>query len=166
MNMPALVRESLMPKIIWYQTDVSVVVRIMLSDVKVYHLSVEYDYFIFGTTVHDKRYCVCMSFFGPVIPEKTWHSNLGREVKIYLYKVQKWYDWPRLYYQQQKNPFVTYDVDHMKDAQKEKRWSMHHEKRIPFSEYKRLCGITNIMPDVPSSDEDESDDEKYDAFIS
>lgn len=34
------------------------------------------------------------------------------------------------------------------------------EIKIDIAEYKRINGIAHIMPDVPSSDEENSDDER------
>lgn len=42
-----LIHTSLNPKIIWYQTDFSVILRIMLQDIEEYYLKVEIDSLIF-----------------------------------------------------------------------------------------------------------------------
>lgn len=47
MNCPKLVSKYFTPKIIWYQTDTTVIVRILLQDIKEYFLRVKYDYLLF-----------------------------------------------------------------------------------------------------------------------
>ena len=49
------------PKIVWYQTDTTVIVRILLHDIKEYFLHVECDHLLFRYFKHlsnVKHYCL------------------------------------------------------------------------------------------------------------
>ncbi|XP_076161345.1 putative ATP-dependent RNA helicase TDRD12 isoform X1 [Ptiloglossa arizonensis] len=163
MSYPNLVSNLYSPKIIWYQTDVFVVIRILLQDVENYFLRVKCDYLLFSTTINGKNYYVCLYLFGAVVAEKTIHRNLGREIKVTLEKAHKWTEWLRLHVEKEKNPFIIADLDHLY----KNNW---HEaplkiERESLAEYKRKNNITHIMPVVPSSDEEESDDEIMDMLF-
>ncbi|XP_031848297.2 putative ATP-dependent RNA helicase TDRD12 isoform X2 [Nomia melanderi] len=164
MNYPTLVSKLCTPKILWYQTDNTVIVRILLQDVDKYFLHVECDHLLFSTTVNEKDYYVALYTFGAVVAEKTTHRNLGREIKITLVKGHKWTEWLRLHIEKEKNPLIVRDADHLYKND----WS-RFPVRIEgesFSEYKRRNNISQIMPDVPSTDEEESDDEAMDMIFS
>lgn len=47
MECPALVANVNTPKLMWYQTDTTVVIRILLTDVVNYYLRVENDHLLF-----------------------------------------------------------------------------------------------------------------------
>lgn len=98
-----------------------------------------------------------------MVAEKTIHRNLGREIKVTLEKAHKWTEWLRLHVEKEKNPFIIADLDHLY----KNNW---HEaplkiERESLAEYKRKNNITHIMPVVPSSDEEESDDEIMDMLF-
>ncbi|XP_053987915.1 uncharacterized protein LOC128881160 [Hylaeus volcanicus] len=163
MSCPNLVSKLLMPKIIWHQTDVAVVIRILLEDVDKYFLRVKCDYLLFSTTRNEKSYYVCLYLFGTVVAEKTVHVNLGREVKITLTKAHKWTEWLRLHLEKEKNPLISADME---------RLYKNNWHKIPviverenLEEYKRSNNITHLMPDVPSTDEEESDDDAMDMLF-
>lgn len=152
------------PKIVWYQTDTTVIIRILLYDIKEYFLHVECDHILFSTITNSEKYYICSYFFGTVIAEKTTHRNIGREVKITLVKAHKGVEWLRLFIATEKNPLISVDPDHIY----KKDWILESFKNIEresFAEYKRRNNITQIMPLVPSSDEEESDDEIMDALF-
>lgn len=112
MGCPLLISNFHTPRIIWCQSDLTVVIRILLIDVHHYYLRVESDYLLFrylhitsnkkyimefnltkpkilfycSTTVNNKNYYLTLHLFGPVIAEKTVHKNFGREIKISLTK--------------------------------------------------------------------------------
>lgn len=111
MSCPLLVSNFFIPRIIWCQSDITVIVRILLIDVRRYYLRVESNclcfrylhvknhiyhgmqpnkpLLYFSTTVNDKHYYLILHLFGPVKAEKTVHKNLGREIKICLTKELK-----------------------------------------------------------------------------
>ncbi|KOC67197.1 hypothetical protein WH47_11854 [Habropoda laboriosa] len=158
MNCPRLASKYHTPKIIWYQTDVTVILRVLLQDVKEYFLRVECDHLLFSTTINSRSYYICLYLFGTVEAGKTIHVNLGREIRITLVKAHKWTEWLRLPLEREKNSLISVDPDHIYS----RSWTMGFSKNIEkesFTEYKRRHNITQIMPDVPSTDEEESDDE-------
>ncbi|KAG6800088.1 hypothetical protein HZU73_04368 [Apis mellifera caucasica] len=164
MNCPKLVSKYFTPKIIWYQTDTTVIVRILLQDIKEYFLRVKYDHLLFSTTVNSKNYYIYLYLFGTVIAEKTIHINLEREIKITLIKAHKWTEWLRLCIEKERNPLISVDSAHIY----KRDWiidSLKNIERESFAEYKRRHNITQIMPDVPSTDEEESDDEAMDMLF-
>ncbi|XP_076654046.1 putative ATP-dependent RNA helicase TDRD12 [Halictus rubicundus] len=158
-----LISKSYTPKILWFQTDVTVVLRILLQDVDKYFLRVECDLLLFSTTVNEKDYYVTLYLFGAVVAEKTIHENIGREIKITLTKAHKWTEWLRLHIEEEKNVLIVVDPDHIY----KNNWLEDIRKidRESFAEYKRRNNITNIMPDVPSTDEEESDDDAMDMLF-
>ncbi|OAD60172.1 hypothetical protein WN48_06310, partial [Eufriesea mexicana] len=164
MNCPKLVCKYYTPKIIWYQTDTTVIIRILLQDVEKYFLRVQCDQLLFSTTIHSKCYSVSLNLFGTVIAEKTTHINLRREIKVALVKAHKWAEWLRLCIETGKNPLIVLDPEHIYKHD----WmtvSFQNRERESFTEYKLRNNITQIMPDVPSSDEEESDDEIMDILF-
>ncbi|XP_029052710.1 uncharacterized protein LOC114880642 [Osmia bicornis bicornis] len=163
MNYPKLISKLHTPKIVWYQTDITVVIRVLLQDVNNYFLHVECDHLLFSTTINSRHYYICLYLFGTIVAEKTTHINKGREIKITLIKAHKWTEWLRLHIDKEKNPLITADPDHIYKSS----WTMgplRFEKES-FAEYKRRNNITQIMPDVPSSDEEESDDDAMDVLF-
>ncbi|XP_077274766.1 putative ATP-dependent RNA helicase TDRD12 isoform X2 [Temnothorax americanus] len=145
------------PAIKWHQTDLTVVICIQLTDVSDYYLRVEGTRLQFSTKTNDKEYYLILHLFGAVIAEKTVHKNVGREIKIYLVKGLKWYSWLRLIKSKEKHPLISYNLEHIRETD-------HVEKPFDvgrFERYKREHNIQNIMPVVPSSDE-ESEDEEVD----
>ncbi|CAL7946838.1 unnamed protein product [Xylocopa violacea] len=159
-----LVTKCYTPKILWYQTDVTVIIRILLQDVAEYFLRVECDHLLFSTITNSKNYYICLYLFGTVVAEKTTHINKGREIKITLVKAHKWTEWLRLSIETEKNPMISLDPDHIYKPD----WimdSLKNTERESFTEYKRRHNITQIMPDVPSTDEEESDDEAMDTLF-
>lgn len=159
MNCPQLISKYNTPKICWYQTDLTVIISIQLIDVPKYYLQVQNDHLLFSTKINGKEYHFILYLFGPVLSEKTLHKNVGREIKIYLTKALKWFPWLRLIISKEKNPFITYDTDHVYDADNILKKSYQAGR---FQEYKRLNNILCIKPDVPSSDEEDSEDECLD----
>ncbi|XP_015595034.1 uncharacterized protein LOC107267611 [Cephus cinctus] len=165
MDCPPLHSTLYNPKVLWYQNDFEVVIRIMLQDVKSYFIRVELDEFVFSTIIDDKKYCVLLQLYGSVNGAETIHCNLGREIKINLQKAHKYLAWTRLYRDIVKIPHIILDPDHVEPSHDIK-------KEILSLGYKKLkeiknqpYNLMNIMPDVPSSDEAESDDECYDALF-
>ncbi|XP_076277876.1 uncharacterized protein LOC143207881 [Lasioglossum baleicum] len=158
-----LISKLYTPKILWYQTDVTVVLRILLQDVVKYFLHVECDHLLFSTTVNEKDYYVTLYLFGTVVAEKTIHENKEREIKITLAKAHKWTEWLRLHIEEEKNVLIVADPDRLY----KNNWLEDIRKidRESFAEYKRRNNITNIMPDVPSTDEEESDDDAMDMLF-
>nr|XP_033323246.1 uncharacterized protein LOC117218748 [Megalopta genalis] len=163
MSVPKLISRLYSPKILWFQTDVTVIIRILLQDVDNYYLHVECDHLLFSCTINGKDYYVILYLFGTVVAEKTMHENIGREIKITLTKAHKWTEWLRLHIETEKKPLIVSDTDHLykpcwlEDAAKIERES--------FAEYKRRNNISQIMPDVPSTDEEESDDDVMDMLF-
>ncbi|GAB1866480.1 RNA helicase [Camponotus japonicus] len=158
MTCPQLVSNHITPKIIWYQTDLTVIIRIPLIDVSDYYLRVEDTHLLFSTETNDKKYYLILYLFGPVISEQTIHKNVGREIKIYLTKTLKWFPWLRLIISREKNLFISYDADHIHDVD---NVSKKNDFKVgeKIEEYKRRNHIRHILPVVPSSDEEESDNE-------
>ncbi|XP_078045099.1 putative ATP-dependent RNA helicase TDRD12 [Augochlora pura] len=163
MSVPKLVSELYSPKILWYQTDVTVVIRILLQDVGDYYLRVECDHLLFSCTINGKDYYVILYLCGTVVAEKTMHENKGRELKITLRKAHKWTEWPRLHIETEKKSLIVPDMDHLYKP----CWldDSNRIERESFAEYKRRNNISQIMPDVPSSDEEESDDDVMDMLF-
>ncbi|XP_017886096.1 uncharacterized protein LOC108628587 [Ceratina calcarata] len=159
MSVPNLVTKCSSPNILWYQTDITVIIRILLPDVNKYYLRVECDHLLFSTKVNSKNYYLCLYLFGVVFAEKTSHRNTGREIKITLQKAQRWIKWLRLYVERTKNPLINVDTDHIHADE------CIIKERESFTQFKLRNNITNIMPDVPSSDEAESDDEDVDMIF-
>ncbi|XP_029161501.1 putative ATP-dependent RNA helicase TDRD12 [Nylanderia fulva] len=153
MNCPQLVNKYSIPKIIWYQTDLTVTIRIQLIDVSNYYLRVEDNHLLFSTKTNDKKYYLVLYLFGAVISEKTVHKNVGREIKIYLTKALKWFPWLRLILSKERNQYISYDKDNIDEENIQK-------KKINFGV--RKYDQQNIMPVVPSSEEEESEDESLD----
>ncbi|CAL1676853.1 unnamed protein product [Lasius platythorax] len=165
MRFPQLVSNYNTPKINWYQTDLTVVIRIPLIDVSDYYLRVEDDHLLFSTKTNGKKYYLILYLFGSVISEKTVHRNVGREIKIYLTKTLKWFPWLRLVISREKNLLISYDPDHIYDADNVQKKKNDFEVKVGrIEEYKRRNHIRYIMPVVPSSDEEDSDDEELDFF--
>ncbi|XP_012530759.1 co-chaperone protein p23-1 [Monomorium pharaonis] len=159
MNCPELVSDYSHPAIKWYQTDLTVVISIQLPDVSNYYIRIEDDCLQFSTETNGKKYYVVLHMFGSVIAEKTVHKNVGREIKIYLKKGLKWYSWLRLLKSKEKTPLISYDPAHIQETtilDYAKNYDINR-----FQKYKLKNNIHNIMPVVPSSDEDESDDDDY-----
>ncbi|XP_043275479.1 uncharacterized protein [Venturia canescens] len=164
MNIPALIPSFPTPKVIWYQTDVSVTLRIMLVDVDDYFLLVDEDHLRFSTTVNGRPYYLCLYLFGAIIPEKCSHRNTGTEIKVNLPKAHKWIRWMRLCLEKESNPHISADLE-----------KLHDETIIPkyfvkrdwddINEYKRQNNIVNIPPAEHSTDDSESEDEMMDALI-
>ncbi|KAK0179318.1 hypothetical protein PV327_005081 [Microctonus hyperodae] len=148
------------PKVVWYQADDRIVLRIMLAGVQKYSLNLDLDHIKFSTKHDDKLYYLCLYFFGAVIPEKTIHQNLGREIKIQIPKAHKFLKWLRLHDEKRKNPQITIDPDKIEDTTWVTR-RIHERPWTDFEEYKRENKITNIMPAGSSSDSDSSDDERF-----
>ncbi|XP_070170360.1 uncharacterized protein [Polyergus mexicanus] len=163
MTCPQLISNYSTPKISWYQTDLTVIIRIHLIDVSNYYLRVKDDYLLFSTEINSKKYYLILYLFGAVISEKTVHKNVGREIKIYLTKTLKWYPWLRLIISREKNSFISYDTDHIHDADNVRKKNIF-KARESIEEYKRRNFIEHIMPVVPSSDEEDSDDDQLDFF--
>lgn len=164
--MPPLINKLQTPKIFWYQNDLTVTLRILLHDVKNYFLHIESDHFQFSTILNGKNYYICLHLFGTVIPEETSHVNVGREIKVYLNKAHKWISWLRLHFDKCKYVQIIADPEHLYQTNwtNDKQPLMFKENQ-DFSEYKRRNNIGQIMPLVPSSDEEESDDDRYDAIF-
>lgn len=91
---------------------------------------------------------------------KTSHVNLGREIKIFLVKGHKWIDWLRLQIEKDKNRMIISDPDHLYKDDRFVASRAITEKEEPIG-YQRRNDGTQIMPDMPSSDED-SEDERMD----
>ncbi|KZC11915.1 PREDICTED: uncharacterized protein LOC107190115 [Dufourea novaeangliae] len=163
MSYPKLISKLYTPKIFWYQTDITVIVRILLEDVDKYFLRVVCDHLSFSTTVNERGYYVSLYLFGTVVAEKTVHVNLGREIKVTLVKAHKWTEWLRLHIEKEKNPLIVRDPDHL-DKNDWFKVSPKIEKES-FAEYKRRNNISQIMPDVPSTDEEVSDDDAMDMLF-
>ncbi|XP_012056707.1 PREDICTED: uncharacterized protein LOC105619800 [Atta cephalotes] len=158
MNCPELVSDYRNPTIKWYQTDLSVVISIQLIDVSDYYLRIENGCLQFSTEINGKKYYLILYLFGAVVAEKTVHKNLVREIKIYLLKALKWYPWLRLIKSKEKNPLISYDSERIEET--------NHVRNTydigRFERYKREHNISYLMPVVPSSDEEESEDDYMD----
>lgn len=73
-------------------------------------------------------------------------------------------EWLRLCIEKERNPLISVDSAHIY----KRDWiidSLKNIERESFAEYKRRHNITQIMPDVPSTDEEESDDEAMDMLF-
>ncbi|KYM99647.1 hypothetical protein ALC62_09563 [Cyphomyrmex costatus] len=117
MNCPELVSKYCNPTIKWYQTDLTVVISIQLTDVSDYYLRVENDCLQFSTEINSKKYYLILYLFGSVIAEKTVHKNIVREIKIYLIKALKWFPWLRLIKSKERNPLISYDPEHIQETE-------------------------------------------------
>lgn len=94
--------------------------------------------FVFSTRLNEKNYCICLHLFGTIVAEKTTHVNLGREIKVTLFKAHKCKmiihlpslisftygftyallnsvgtAWLRLQLENEKNPLITSDPDYL-----------------------------------------------------
>ncbi|XP_066596436.1 prostaglandin E synthase 3-like [Prorops nasuta] len=164
-NLATLTATSNSPNIIWYQTDISVFLRIMVCDIKNYFLEVKNDRLLFSATVDGKEYYVCLYLFGTVLPERTRHRNVGSEIKITLEKSFKWLDWLRLQESKEKNIFISHDADHVQETNYEiNRYRISYDYEN-FSEYKRLHNIDQIMPESALDDSCDSEDEIMDEIL-
>ncbi|KAF7997594.1 hypothetical protein HCN44_006165 [Aphidius gifuensis] len=161
MDMPSLKNSNVItPNVVWYQNDDRVVLRVMLIDVDDYFLAVDYNQLRFSTINNNKNYYLILNLFGAVIPEKTFHKNLGRELRIELPKAHRFLKWSRLVLNREKIPQISMDLDKVEIEQwKLKKPTIKHEW-TDWNEYKRINNL-NIMPDVPSSDGESSDDERF-----
>ena len=108
---PELVKTSRTPKLLWYQSDNAIFIRILLVDVQKYSLKVEPDTLKFSAIVNETKYFVGLKLYGAVVPDKTSHGNSGRELKIVLIKAHKWTSWPRLQLHKEKNQLISADPD-------------------------------------------------------
>lgn len=168
MNLPLLKSNLNTPKIMWHQTDLLVRVHILLVDVKKYYVRVDRDRLCFSTILNNTKYYVIINLFGAVIPEKCTNRNTGREIQIYIPKGHKGADWLRLQLEPEKNLMIVVDPDRVQVPE----WRRPLHSNISedmyersFEEYKRHYKIRNVMPDEPSTDEGESDDEIYDTYF-
>ncbi|XP_015176875.1 PREDICTED: uncharacterized protein LOC107066599 isoform X2 [Polistes dominula] len=147
MDCPPLVNLFNNPKIMWYQTDTTIVIRIMLQDVKDYFLKVEVDHLQFS-----------------VVPEKTIHVNLEREIKIILIKAFKWLPWLRLQYHKEKSPYIILDTEHLYET----NYSMDENRLIMIDESPKLAESLrkeNILPEIVDDDSESSDGWMDDIFL-
>ncbi|XP_046735957.1 uncharacterized protein LOC124405255 [Diprion similis] len=163
MDCPMLISNLRKPRIYWYQTDAEIVIRIILHDVEDYFLSVRTDELEFSTSLEGIDYYIYLYLFGAVIAEKTIHKTTGRELTVYLQKVQKWTPWPRLLYSSIAYPHVYVDLDHLASIKPKK--DIDWNEREDFATFKRKHDISYIRPDVPSSNEDESAGEENDMIF-
>lgn len=160
----ALICDFKHPRVYWYQTDFEVVLRLMLHDTEEYFLSVNTDEFEFSTSLDGVDYYVNLHLFGAVIAEKTSHVSTGREITVHLPKVHKWTAWPRLLYSAEKSPQIFVDLERLEAVKPKKQSSFTWDEK-DFASYKRKYYITQIMPDVPSSGEEDSADEGYNVIF-
>ncbi|XP_011159114.1 uncharacterized protein LOC105195426 isoform X1 [Solenopsis invicta] len=160
---PELVSDYFIPVVKWYQTDIRVVISIQLPDVTDYYLRIERlpdnDCLHFSTETNGKQYYLILHLYGAVAIKRTMHKNVGREIKIYLAKAFKWLSWLRLIKSKEKEHFISYDPEHIQDTTLLNTNGNYDIGR--FARYKRENNIINIMPVVPSSDEEESEDEQF-----
>ncbi|XP_043463548.1 uncharacterized protein LOC122499329 [Leptopilina heterotoma] len=166
MNIPTLTTDLKMPKILWYQTDYHVNLRIQLIDVDKYYLRVDREQLHFSTIVNDTKYYVIINLFGAVIAERTITTKTEREVRIKIFKGHLGTDWLRLQIEQEKSPMIQIDPDRMiKNEPKEIKYPVNYEAGELVAAYKKLNNIKHIYPDEPSSDEGESEDEIFDSYF-
>ncbi|XP_043491257.1 uncharacterized protein LOC122517030 isoform X2 [Polistes fuscatus] len=147
MDCPPLVNLFNNPKIIWYQTDITIVIRIMLQDVKNYFLRVEVDHLQFS-----------------VVPEKTTHVNLEREIKINLIKAFKWLPWLRLQINKEKCPYIILDTEHLYET----NYNMDENRLIMIDKSPKLAESLrkeNILPEIVDDDSDSSNEWMDDIFL-
>ncbi|XP_035734767.1 uncharacterized protein LOC118447214 isoform X3 [Vespa mandarinia] len=140
MDCPALINIFHTPKIIWYQTDNTIGIRVMLQDVKDYFLRVEIDHLFFS-----------------VIPEKTTHLNLEREIKINLIKAFKWLPWLRLLNDKEKFPYVVHDLERLYEPS----WRKDEKRKIVIDEEHKIAEYLrtqNILPDDEYTNDEDSDE--------
>ncbi|XP_011876005.1 PREDICTED: uncharacterized protein LOC105566539 [Vollenhovia emeryi] len=161
MTCPELVSNYCSPAIKWHETDLTVVVCIQLTDVSDYYLRIKDDCLQFSTSTNGKEYYLILHLFGSVVTEKTVHKNVGREIKIYLVKGLKWFPWRRLIKSREKSPLISYNIDHIKEPDITIKKAFDIDR---FETYKRKHNIRQIMPVVPSSDEEESDEDYMDFY--
>ncbi|KAI4495305.1 hypothetical protein M0804_001506 [Polistes exclamans] len=164
MDCPPLVNLFNNPKIIWYQTDITIIIRIILQDVKDYFLRVEVDHLQFSTILNDKEYYVNLYLFGSVVPEKTTHINLEREIKINLTKAFKWLPWLRLQINKEKCPYIILDTEHLYET----NYSMDENRLIMIDESPKLAESLrkeNILPEIVDDDSEASDEWMDDIFL-
>ncbi|XP_051167098.1 uncharacterized protein LOC127285237 [Leptopilina boulardi] len=167
MNMPSLISDLKMPKILWHQTDYYVNLHIQLVDVDKYYLRVDRDQLLFSTIVNDEKYYITLNLFGAVVPEETITTKTGREVRIKIVKGYTGTDWLRLQSEPEKNPMILLDPDRIiKHEKKRIQHPVTWEAGKLVEEYKRLNNVQYIRPDEPSSDEGgESEDEIFDSYF-
>ncbi|XP_047348376.1 putative ATP-dependent RNA helicase TDRD12 isoform X1 [Vespa velutina] len=157
MDCPALINIFHTPKIIWYQTDNTIGIRVMLQDVKDYFLRVEIDHLFFSTILNDKEYYLSLYLFGSVIPEETTHLNLEREIKINLIKAFKWLPWLRLLNNKEKFPYVVHDLERLYEPS----WRKDEKKRIVLDDEHKIAEYLrtqNILPDDEYTNDEDSDE--------
>ncbi|XP_048508557.1 putative ATP-dependent RNA helicase TDRD12 [Athalia rosae] len=160
MEFPPLVCMLRKPKIYWYQTDGEVVMRIILNEVMDYFLRVQVDDFEFSTTLGGTDYYVYLELFGAIIAKCVSHTETGREITVRLPKVHKFLSWPRLLRSTEKVHQIEYDIDRLESITL-KQQPHSYVEREDFTSFKKRHNITHIMPDVPSSTEEDSDDEEF-----
>ncbi|XP_012216177.1 uncharacterized protein [Linepithema humile] len=159
MACPKLVSDFSTPELKWYQTDLTVVIRIQIIDIHDYYLLVQPDHLIFSTTSNDKKYCLILYFYGGVIPEKTVHKNFGREIKVYLTKTLKWYSWLRLTMSKEKSPLISYDQENLCANQPQKKYIVKVREDLEWKNDQEQY----ILPyDESTEDESEDDDSLFD----
>ncbi|XP_011136667.1 putative ATP-dependent RNA helicase TDRD12 isoform X2 [Harpegnathos saltator] len=155
MSCPRLVSNFCTPKVIWSQSDLTVIIRVILIDVADYYLRVEDNYLYFSTVTNGKSYYLILQLFGAVIAEKTLHKNVGREIKIYLTKGLKWFQWLRLIVSKEKDPLIAYDLDSISEKE-------YVKKNLlvcgTVEEIKCRYNKTYIRPPI----DEESDSDDYD----
>ncbi|XP_011694017.1 PREDICTED: uncharacterized protein LOC105453608 [Wasmannia auropunctata] len=161
-----LVSDYKNPAIKWHQTDITVVICIQLTDVSDYYLRIEDNCLQFSTQTNGEKYYLVLHLFGSVVAEKTVHKNVGRVIKIYLVKGLKWFPWLRLTQTKEKSSLILYNPDYIHDPDIYDPDYIYKTNPIQqpydterFPRYKREHKIDYILPDVPSSDEEESEDE-------
>ncbi|XP_011313187.1 putative ATP-dependent RNA helicase TDRD12 [Fopius arisanus] len=150
MDPPMLRRQANLPKILWHQDHVKVVLRILLAGVKNYFVKVDIDHIQFSTYHDGREYYVILYFFGAIVPEKTINENLGREIRVQVIKAHKHYNWLRLERGKEKIFQIISDPEKIEAESFCTVWN-------DCKNTKEL----NIYPDVPSSNDDDSDDERY-----
>ncbi|KAH0952534.1 hypothetical protein HN011_002272 [Eciton burchellii] len=160
MSCPLLVSDYNVPRIQWYQTDLTIIIRIQLIDICDYYLRVEDDHLLFSTIKNGKKYYLILYFFGSVIAEKTVHKNIDREIKVYLTKTLKWFPWLRLTRSDEKNHLISYDVHQIDEIQNERETFMDAEEDKKRDKYHDM----NIMPFVSSSDEEDFTFNEFDFY--
>lgn len=99
-----------------------------------------------------------------MVPEKTTHVNLEREIKINLIKAFKWLPWLRLQINKEKCPYIILDTEHLYET----NYNMDENRLIMIDKSPKLAESLrkeNILPEIVDDDSDSSNEWMDDIFL-
>uniref|UniRef100_T1IHJ9 RNA helicase n=1 Tax=Strigamia maritima TaxID=126957 RepID=T1IHJ9_STRMM len=104
--------QSVAAKVDWYETELEVVLKVLLNNVQDYNLTVDAKRLEFSCLLKDRYYCNNMDLFAPVDREKVMTTVNSSNVLIRLLKSDKG-KWLNLLASKPKPLWLRYDVDHL-----------------------------------------------------